>query len=77
MATRRVVSDVLDELRTVPFLADKRRRAREKRRWFRIEESGDLERYFEKPRAPVSSSCAVASWDARTRLAKMLPRSAR
>ncbi|MEN6424424.1 MAG: DNA polymerase III subunit delta [Phycisphaerales bacterium] len=69
-----VVSDVLDELRTVPFLADKRVVLVKKAEGFVSKHRETLERYFEKPASTGVLVLAVASWDARTRLAKMLPK---
>lgn len=69
-----VVSDVLDELRTVPFLADKRVVLVKNADGFVSKNREILERYFEKPVGTGVLVLAVASWDARTRLAKMLPK---
>ena len=69
-----VVSDVLDELRTVPFLADKRVVLVKNADGFVSKNREILERYFEKPASTGVLVLAVASWDARTRLAKILPK---
>lgn len=69
-----VVSDVLDELRTVPFLADKRVVLVKNADGFVSKNREILERYFEKPAGTGVLVLAVAGWDARTRLAKMLPK---
>lgn len=69
-----VVSDVLDELRTVPFLADKRVVLVKNADGFVSKNRDILERYFEKPASTGVLVLAVASWDARTRLAKILPK---
>lgn len=69
-----VVSEVLDELRTVPFLADKRVVLVKNADGFVSKNREILERYFEKPAGTGVLVLAVASWDARTRLAKMLPK---
>ena len=65
-------SDVLDELRTAPFLTDKR--------VVRIKGAGDfisrsrplLEKYFDNPCPTGRLILTVKSWDARTKLAKKL-----
>lgn len=66
------ISDILDELRTLPFLADKRvvvvRGADE----FISKHRPILEKYFENPVPTGILVMTVSSWDARTRLAKML-----
>jgi len=69
-----VVSEVLDELRTLPFLADKRVVLVKKADGFVSKHREILERYFEKPATTGVLILAVASWDARTRLSKMLPK---
>ncbi len=69
-----VVSEVLDELRTLPFLADKRVVLVKKADGFVSRYREILERYFQKPAPTGVLVLAVASWDARTRLAKMLPK---
>lgn len=67
-------SDVLDELRTAPFLTDKRvvliRRADE----FISNNRELLEKYLEHPCPTGRLVLTVRSWDARTRLAKALPK---
>jgi DNA polymerase-3 subunit delta len=67
-----VVSEVLDELKTAPFLADKRVVLVKNAEGFVSKHRDILERYFEKPAHTGILILAVASWDARTRLAKML-----
>lgn len=66
-------SEVLDELRTAPFLTDKRvvliRRADE----FISNNRELLEKYLEHPCPTGRLVLTVKSWDARTRLAKALP----
>jgi DNA polymerase-3 subunit delta len=69
-----IVSEVLDELKTVPFLADKRVVLVKKAEGFVSKHREILERYFGKPSSTGILVLAVASWDARTRLAKMLPK---
>jgi len=69
-----IVSEVLDELKTVPFLADKRVVLVKNAEGFVSKHREILERYFEKPANTGILILTVASWDARTRLAKMLPK---
>jgi DNA polymerase III subunit delta len=69
-----VISEVLDELRTLPFLADRRVVLVKKADGFISKHRGLLERYFEKPASTGVLILAVGSWDARTKLAKMLPK---
>ena len=69
-----VVSEVLDELKTIPFLADKRVVLVKNAEGFVSKHRELLERYFVKPASTGILILAVASWDARTRLAKMLPK---
>ncbi len=65
-------ADVLDELRTIPFLTDKRvvliKRAgdfiSQNREWF--------EKYFDNPCSTGRLILTVRTWDARTKLAKKL-----
>ncbi len=68
------ISDVLDELRTTPFLADKRVAAVRSADGFISKHRAILEKYFEKPASTGILVMTVSSWDARTRLAKMLPK---
>ncbi len=68
------ISDVLDELRTTPFLADKRVVAVRSADGFISRYRAILEKYFEKPAPTGILVMTVSSWDARTRLAKMLPK---
>ncbi|TFG49438.1 MAG: DNA polymerase III subunit delta [Candidatus Brocadiia bacterium] len=65
--------DILDELRTLPFLTDKRFvliRGAEK---FVSENRELLEKYFNKPSPTGVLILTVGTWDSRTRLAKKLP----
>jgi len=67
-------SDVLDELRTLPFLTEKRVvlvRGADK---FVSENRSLLEKYFDKPCPTGILILTVNTWDARTKLAKKLPR---
>ncbi len=66
--------DVLDELRTAPFLADKRVVALRGADGFVSANRELLERYFDQPCPTGRLILTVASWDSRTRLAKALPR---
>ncbi len=67
------ISDILDELRTAPFLADKRvvvvRGADE----FISKHRSILEKYFDKPAPTGILVMTVSSWKASTNLAKKLP----
>jgi DNA polymerase-3 subunit delta len=67
------IADVLDELRTAPFLADKRVVVIRGADDFISRHRDILERYFEKPAPTGVLVMTVSSWDARTRLAKKLP----
>ena len=66
-------SDVLDELRTVPFLADKRVVAVRGADSFISRHRALLEKYFDKPASTGVLVMTVSNWDARTKLAKKLP----
>jgi DNA polymerase-3 subunit delta len=66
------ISDVLDELRTAPFLADKRVVVVKGADDFISKHRPILERYFEKPAATGVLILTASSWDGRTKLAKML-----
>src|SRR3989339_663934 len=72
-ADKAEISDVFDELRTAPFLTDKRvvviRRAEE----FITKYRESLEKYFEKPSPSGILIMTVGSWRSNTRLAKKLP----
>jgi DNA polymerase-3 subunit delta len=68
------VSEVLDELRTTPFLTDKRVVVVRGADGFVSKHRDILEKYFEKPAATGILVLTVSTWDARTRLAKMLPK---
>lgn len=69
-----LVSEVLDELRTAPFLTDKRvvlvRRADD----FISQNRPLLEKYFDKPCSAGRLILTVNNWDSRTKLSKKLPR---
>jgi len=68
------ISDVLDELRTVPFLTDRRVVLVKNADKFISENRQLLERYFDKPCPTGILVLTVNTWDARTKLAKKLPR---
>ncbi|HON92988.1 MAG TPA: DNA polymerase III subunit delta [Sedimentisphaerales bacterium] len=67
-----VVSQVLDELKTAPFLADRRVVLVKNADGFVSKNREYLERYFQKPSATGVLILTVGSWDARTRLSKLL-----
>lgn len=64
--------DVLDELRTLPFLAERRVVVVKGADKFVSENRELLERYFDKPCPTGVLILAVNSWDSRTKLAKKL-----
>jgi DNA polymerase-3 subunit delta len=68
------VADILDELRTTPFLTDKRVVVVRGAEGFISKYREILEGYFEKPSPTGILIMTVSSWDARTRLAKRLPK---
>jgi DNA polymerase-3 subunit delta len=68
------VAEVLDELKTTPFLTDKRVVAVRGADGFVSKNREILEKYFEKPAATGVLVLTVSGWDARTRLSKMLPK---
>ena len=67
-----LVSEVLDELRTVPFLTDKRVVLVKGADKFISENRPLLEKYFNKPCPTGRLILTVRTWDARTNLAKKL-----
>ncbi len=67
------ISDVLDELRTLPFLADKRVVAVKGADEFISKHRPILEKYFEKPAPTGILVLTVSSWAGNTKLAKKLP----
>ena len=67
------ISDVLDELRTAPFLADKRVVVVKGADEFISKHRPILERYFEKPAPTGILVMTVSTWNANTKLAKKLP----
>jgi len=66
------VSEVLDELRTVPFLTDKRVVLVKGADKFISENRSLLEKYFDNPCPTGQFILTVRTWDARTNLAKKL-----
>ncbi|MBN2315856.1 MAG: DNA polymerase III subunit delta [Sedimentisphaerales bacterium] len=66
-------SDVLDELRTAPFLTDKRVVLIRKADDFVSKNRPLLEKYFDQPCPTGRLVLTVNSWDSRTKLAKKLP----
>jgi len=67
------LSGVLDELRTTPFLADRRVVVVRAADGFISKHREKLERYFDKPATTGVLVVTVSSWDSRTKLAKKLP----
>jgi DNA polymerase-3 subunit delta len=67
------VSEVLDELRTVPFLTDKRVVVIKGADDFVSENRQLLEKYFDNPSPTGVLVLTVSSWSAQTKLAKRLP----
>jgi DNA polymerase III subunit delta len=68
-----VASEVLDELRTAPFLTDKRVVVLKQADEFVSKNRELLEKYFDNPCPTGRLVLTVKSWDARTKLAKKLP----
>lgn len=69
-----LVSDVLDELRTLPFLTDKRVVVLKNADKFISQNRQLLEKYFDNPCSTGILVLAVNSWDSRTKLARKLPK---
>jgi len=69
------ISEILDELRTAPFLADKRVVVVKRADKFISNNRDLLEKYFESPSPTGILILTVNNWDARTKLAKKLPSS--
>lgn len=67
------IAEVFDELRTVPFLTDKRIVAVRGADGFVSQNRSALEGYFDKPSLTGVLVLTVGSWDSRTKLAKKLP----
>ena len=68
------VAEVLDELRTTPFLTDQRVVAIRGADGFVSKHRDLLEKYFERPATTGILVLTVSTWSAGTRLAKMLPK---
>jgi DNA polymerase-3 subunit delta len=68
------IAEILDELRTTPFLTEKRVVVIRGADAFVSKHRDLLEKYFEKPAATGILVLTMSGWDARTRLAKMLPK---
>jgi DNA polymerase-3 subunit delta len=73
-AEEAVVADVLDELRTLPFLADRRVVLIRDADKFISANREILEKYFDEPSPTGVLILAVATWAGNTRLAKKLPK---
>ncbi len=67
-----MVSEVLDELRTIPFLTDKRVVLVKDADKFISQNREPLENYFDNPCSTGRLVFTVKTWDARTKLAKKL-----
>jgi len=67
-------TDVLDELRTAPFLTGKRIVRVKKADDFISQNRSLLEKYFDNPCPTGRLILTVRSWDSRTKLAKKLPK---
>jgi DNA polymerase-3 subunit delta len=72
-ADKAVISEIYDELRTLPFLAKKRIVALRNADKFISANRESLERYFENPSPTGILVMTVSSWPGNTRLAKKLP----
>jgi DNA polymerase-3 subunit delta len=68
------VTDILDELRTTPFLTDKRVVVVKQADDFVSQNRQWLEKYFDAPCPTGRLILTVKNWDARTKLAKKLPK---
>lgn len=68
------ISDVLDELRTLPFLTSRRVVVLKNAEGFVSQNRESLENYFDDPCATGVLVLTVGNWDSRTRLAKKLPK---
>jgi DNA polymerase-3 subunit delta len=66
--------EVFDDLRTLPFLAEKRVVVLSGADDFVSDNRGLLEKYFENPASSGVLILAVSTWASNTRLAKMLPK---
>lgn len=68
------VQHILDELRTLPFLSEKRVVVLEQADKFISANRTVLEKYFDNPSTTGILLLTVNKWDARTKLAKKLPK---
>jgi DNA polymerase-3 subunit delta len=68
------ISDILDELRTAPFLADKRVVVVKGADEFISKHRSGLEKYFEKPSPTGVLILTTSTWNTKTNLNKMLPK---
>jgi DNA polymerase-3 subunit delta len=68
------IAEVLDELRTLPFLADRRVVVVREADSFVTRYRGALEKYFDKPASTGILVLTVGSWPKNTKLAKKLPK---
>ena len=68
-----IISEVLDELRTLPFLTEKRVVLLKGADSFISQNRQLLEKYFDNPCPTGILVLTVNSWDSRTKLAKKLP----
>jgi len=68
------IQQVLDELRTLPFLSDKRVVVVKSADKFISSNRPVLEKYFDNPSPTGILILTLSKWDARTRLAKKLPK---
>ena len=73
-ADEAVLADVLDELRTLPFLAERRVVLLKKAGKFISANRESLEKYFDDPSPTGVLIMTVGTWDKRTKLAKKLPK---
>ena len=73
-AATATASEVLDELRTAPFLTDKRVVLVKDADKFISQNREPLENYFDNPCSSGRLIFTVRTWDARTKLARKLPK---
>jgi len=73
-ADEAVLADVLDELRTLPFLADRRVVLLKEAGKFISANRESLEKYFDDPSPTGVLIMTVETWDKRTKLARKLPK---
>lgn len=68
------ITEILDELRTIPFLTDKRVVLVKEADKFISENRGLLEKYFDAPSPTGILVLTVTTWQSNTKLAKKLPK---